>query len=98
MFCWYLQSIRNSENIFLITLGNKSNYIDYDFYIEAKYNTRKLMKPKKIEFFNTKLTENIGKPKELWKSLKLLTNLLTFSKKFFAHLLTTCLLICQPLL
>ena len=25
-----------------------------------------------MNFFNTKLTENIGKPKELWKSLKTL--------------------------
>ena len=51
----------------------KSNLqIDYNFYIEAKYNAQKLIKQKKIEFFNTKLTENIGKPKELWKSLKTL--------------------------
>ena len=40
----------------------KSNLqIDYNFYIEVKYNTQKLNK--KIEFFDTKLTENIGKPK-----------------------------------
>ena len=38
-----------------------------------KYNTEKLIKPKKIEIFNTKLTENISKPKELWKSLKTLS-------------------------
>ena len=52
----------------------KSNLqIDYNFYIEAKYNTQKLIKQKKkIEFLNTKLTENIGKPKELRKSLKTL--------------------------
>ena len=50
----------------------KSNLqIDYNFYIDAKYNTQKLIKQKKIGFFNTKLTENIGKPKEFWKSLKL---------------------------
>ena len=49
----------------------KSNLqTDYTSYIEAKYNTQKVIKKKKIEFFNTKLTENIGKPKELWKSLK----------------------------
>ena len=49
----------------------KSNLqIDYNFYIAAKYNTQKLIKQKKIELFNTKLTENIGKLKELWKSLK----------------------------
>ena len=39
--------------------------INYNFYIEAKYNTQKLIKRKKIEFFNTKLTENIGKLKKL---------------------------------
>ena len=38
-----------------------------------KYNTQKLNKQKKKnEFFNTKLTENIDKPKELCKSLKTL--------------------------
>ena len=67
----------------------KSNLqIDYNFYIEAKYNTQKLIKQKKIEFFNTKLTENISKPKELWKSLKTLglTSIkILFSKKFFVH-------------
>ena len=37
-----------------------------------------MIKQKKIEFYNAKLTENIGKPKELWKALK---NLGLFSKK-----------------
>ena len=38
-----------------------------------KYNTQKLTKQKKKdEFFDTKLTENIGELKELWKSLKTL--------------------------
>ena len=31
---------------------------------------QKLIKQKKIEFYSAKLTENIGKPKELWKALK----------------------------
>ena len=49
----------------------KSNlHIDYDFYIEAKYNVKKLIKQRKKEFYETKLTENIAKPKELWKTLK----------------------------
>ena len=30
-----------------------------------------MIKQKKIEFCNTKLTENIGEPKELWKALNL---------------------------
>ena len=51
----------------------KSNLqIDYDCYIDAKYNTKKLIKQTKMDFFYTKLTENIGKPKELRKSLKTL--------------------------
>ena len=51
----------------------KSNLqIDYNFYIEAKYNTQKLIRQKKIELSNTKLTENIGKPKESRKSVKTL--------------------------
>ena len=37
-----------------------------------RYNTQKLIKQKKTEFFKTKLAENIGKLKELWKSLKTL--------------------------
>ena len=44
--------------------------IGYNFYIETKYNTQELVKQKKIEFLNTKLTENIDKPKELRMSLK----------------------------
>ena len=31
---------------------------------------QKFIKQKKIEFYNAKLTDNIGKPKELWKALK----------------------------
>ena len=46
--------------------------IDYSLYIEAKFNTQKIIKHSKIDFLNTKLTENIGKPKDLWKSLKTL--------------------------
>ena len=49
----------------------KSNlHIDYDLYIEAKYNVQKLIKQKKRKFYKNKLTENIGKPKGLWKTLK----------------------------
>ena len=48
----------------------KSNlHIDHDFYIEAKCNVKKLIKQRKKEFYETKLTENISKPKESWKTL-----------------------------
>ena len=62
---------KNEKNI-LEKIKKSILQIDYNFYIEAKCNTQKLMELKKIEFFNTKLPENIGKPKELWKSLKTL--------------------------
>ena len=39
----------------------KSNLqIDYNFSVEVKYNTQKLIKQKKIDFFNTKLAENMA--------------------------------------
>ena len=47
-------------------------HIHYDLYIEAKYNVKSLVKQKKSEFYKKKLSENIGKPKELWKTLKAL--------------------------
>ena len=45
-------------------------YIDKDLCKEAKYHAVKLIKQKKSQFYNEKLKENIGKPKELWKALK----------------------------
>ena len=37
---------------------------------ESKYLAMKLMKKKKKNFYKEKLEENIGKPEELWKTLK----------------------------
>ena len=45
-------------------------HIDENLYESAKYNVQKLVKIKKRDFYQVKLTENIGKPKELWKTLK----------------------------
>ena len=39
-------------------------------YKEAKINAQKLIKIKKRDFYQEKLRENVGKPKELWKALK----------------------------
>ena len=39
-------------------------------YKEAKINVQKLIKNKKKDFYQEKLRENVGKPKELWKALK----------------------------
>ena len=63
------EAIKTREEYFK-KLKRSNLQIDYNFYTETKYNTQKLIKQNKIEFFNTKLTENTGKPKELWKSLK----------------------------
>ena len=44
--------------------------IDKELYKEAKYDASKLITTKKQAFFKEKLSETIGKPKELWESLK----------------------------
>ena len=45
-------------------------HVDKDSYKEARNEVQKLIRTKKKAHFQGKLTENIGKPKELWKSLK----------------------------
>ena len=44
--------------------------IDKELYKKAKYDASKLIATKKQAFFKEKLSETIGKPKELWQSLK----------------------------
>ena len=39
----------------------------------GRNEVQKLIRAKKKAYFEKKLTENIGKPKELWKSLKVLS-------------------------
>ena len=46
--------------------------LDQENYKKARYEVKKLIAEKKRNYFETKLTENIGKPKELWKTLKAL--------------------------
>ena len=45
-------------------------HVDEELYKEAKYQAQKLIKVKKKQFYKEKLKENIGKPKDLWKTLK----------------------------
>ena len=47
-------------------------HVDKDNYKEARSEVQKLIGTKKKAYFESKLTKNIGKPKELWKSLKYL--------------------------
>ena len=43
---------------------------DKDNYKESRNVVQKLIRTKKKAYYENKLTENIGKPEELWKSLK----------------------------
>ena len=45
-------------------------HIDKELYKKSKYDALKLIMSKKQKFFEEKLSETIGKPKELWESLK----------------------------
>ena len=46
--------------------------LDQENYKKVPCKVKKLIAEKKRNYFETKLTENIGKPKELWKTLKAL--------------------------
>ena len=43
---------------------------DENIYKIAKHNVEKIVKQKKRDFYQRELEQNIGKPKELWKTLK----------------------------
>ena len=45
-------------------------HVDKYNYKEARSEVQKLIRAKKKAYFESKLTENIGKPKELWNCLK----------------------------
>ena len=86
----------NFQNYKLFNDINKA----YSNFKKAKDNTLKLITVKKLAFFDDKLSECIGKPKELWETLKFLgmpkktlisnfnaiesNNALTFDKKTIA--------------
>ena len=44
--------------------------IDKELYKKTKYDSSKLIATKEQAFFKEKLSETIGKPKELWECLK----------------------------
>ena len=46
--------------------------IDKELYKKAKYDTQKFIAAKNQAFFDEKLSESVGKPKELWNTLKFL--------------------------
>ena len=44
-------------------------HVDEILFKEARNNVENMIKKKKKVFFENELNENIGKPKELWKTL-----------------------------
>ena len=45
-------------------------HVDKDNYKEVRNEIQKLIRTKKKAYFESKLTENTGKPNQLWKCLK----------------------------
>ena len=45
-------------------------HIDKELYNAARYKVHKMIFNKKKDYFENKLNECIGKPKDLWKTLK----------------------------
>ena len=64
-----LNGIRNRDKLFAF-FKKTGLYCDHIKYKRARNNLQQLIKNKKRNFISSKLTENIGKPKELWKILK----------------------------
>ena len=59
-----LEKLRSREKLFK-ALKKKRLHIDKELYKKAKYEAQKLIAAKKQAFFDEKLSENVGKPKEL---------------------------------
>ena len=64
-----LEGIRNRDTLFRKFKNSKLN-IDNIGYKKARNQLQQLIKRKNRNFVSQKLTVNISKPKELWKSLK----------------------------
>ena len=55
---------------YLRNLKKSKLHIDKEIYKIARYEVQKLISYKKKEFFDNRINDSIGKPKELWKALK----------------------------
>ena len=60
----------NKRNKLFQKFKRSGLYEDNANYKKARNDVQNLIKNKKRNFFSNKLTENIGKPKELWKTLR----------------------------
>ena len=63
--------IKNHDRLFKKFKISKL-HIDKDIYNAARYKLQKMIIDKTRAFFENKLTESIGKPKDLWKALRFL--------------------------
>ena len=61
--------IKNCDKLFKNFKKSKL-HIEKDIYNAARYKVRKMIFNKKRLLFEKKLSESIGKPKDLWKALK----------------------------
>ena len=66
-----LGNINTKDNLFK-RFKKSRLHIDKELYRKAKYNALKFITAKKRAFFDDKLSECIGKLKELWEALNVL--------------------------
>ena len=63
-----LEKLRSKDKLFKASKKTRL-YTDKELYKKAKYDVQKLIAAKK-QVFSAKLSESVGKPKELWNTLK----------------------------
>ena len=64
-----LEKLRSRDKLFKAFKKTRL-HINKELYKKAKYDAQKLIAAKKQAFFDEKLSESVGKPKELWNTLK----------------------------
>ena len=64
-----IEKISDRDKLFK-KIENSRLHVDKYNHKEARNEVQKLIRTKKKAYFESKLTENIGKPKELWNFLK----------------------------
>ena len=64
-----LEKLRSRDKLFK-AFKKKRQHIDKELYENSKYDRQKLITAKKQAFVDEKLSGILGKPKELWNTLK----------------------------
>ena len=64
-----LEKVNSTDKLFK-KFKKSRLHIDKELFKKAKYEALELITTKKQASFNEKVSESIGKPKELWESLK----------------------------